>query len=440
MLKDLADVLHIHLQNLYAYLPGIYAKNRVDAHISNQELEYIVRKLSEDSDFRKYHLQQLAQERREAQQYLVQEVDMSDDEFAFVDVSGGGLTQGCLWELMKDAYPKPIHTFFFKIDRVNLVENSITDTFMPSFLENNITIEMMCRAPHGQTRGYLYKEDNIVPDLEETENQALIEYGFYEYEKGILNFAAEMCITSEVCGMKVASTRNVLLYLHHIAQEPSKDVLEYFASMPSSESGRGSEVIEYAPRLTKQQIKEIFLVRTNEPIEYFYKGTDLNYSVMRATEKEKELIEHCKREHDSALGRMYRQGKDRREKELRDRYGRAAFYPIRLLDEKIILYGAGKFGQDLYDRLKEDEEHEVVLWVDKSAESCQQKGITEVYDISEIETIPELKIVIAVMSEDVADGIRNELKQRGIDDKRIVWIRPYTYPVIFGEWKSEGIG
>lgn len=439
-LSELAFVLHVPLEDLYNFLPGLYATKKEDACISNQELEYIAGRLSEDDNFKRYHLHQLAEERQIAQQYLEQEVDVTDDSFAFVDVSGGGLTQGCLWQLLKDIYSKPIHTFFFKIDRVNLVENSITDTFMPGFLENNLTVEMMCRAPHGQTRGYLRKGDNIAPDLESTESRVLIEYGFYEYEKGILEFADRMCKVSEMCGMNVASMRNVLLYLHHIAQNPSKDVLEYFASMPSSESGRGTEVIEYAPRLTNQEIEDIFFKRTNEPIEYFYKGTDLNYSVMRATEEEKALIEQCKRERGSILGRLYREKQEQSQKELVSRYGRAAFYPIRLLDEKVILYGAGKFGQDLYSRLKEDQEHEVVLWVDKKAEYCRQRGLAEVCDISKIDIASNIKVVIAVMSEEVADGIRTELSLMGIDEKRIVWIRPYTYPVTYVEWKSEGIG
>lgn len=441
-LKELASVLHIPLQELYDFLPGIYARNRCNARISNQELEYIAGKLSRDEEFRAYHLQRLANERKLVQQYLEQEIDVSDDAFAFVDVSGGGLTQGCLLQLLKNIYSKPIHTFFFKIDRVNLVKNSVTDTFMPGFLENNLTIEMMCRAPHGQTKGYLRRGANIVPELEDTESQTLEAYKFFEYEKGIIDFARLMCETSEACGINVGSMHNVLLYLRHIAHEPSRDVLEYFAAMPSSESGRGEEAMEYAPKLTVQEIKEIFLRRTNEPVEFFYKGTDLNYSVMRATEEERALIERCKREHDSALGKLYRQDRERErnQRDLVSRYGRAAFYPVRLLDEKVILYGAGNFGQDLYNRLKVDQEHEVVLWVDKNAYDCRQKGLSQVCDISKIDIESDIQIVIAVMAETTADEIRIILEQMGICKKRIVWIRPYTYPVSFVEWKSEKIG
>lgn len=439
-LDELAAVMHIPLQELYEYLPGTFSKDKEETHISNQELEYIVGRLSEDVSFRDYHLQKLAGERKSARQYLTQEIDVSDDRFAFVDVSGGGLTQGCLLELMKDRCRKPIRTFFFKIDRVNLVEGSITDTFLPGFLENNLTIEMMCRAPHGQTRGYTENNGKIIPELEEAENRLLIEHGYEDYEKGILDFSKLMCEVSVKSGIGISSMKNVLLYLKHIAEEPSEDVLEYFASMPSSESGRGTEAVEYAPRLTKKEIEEIFLIRTNEPIEFFYKGTDLNYSIMRATKEERDLIEHYKKEHNSTLGRLYRQESERRQKELRSRYGRAAFYPVRLLEERIVLYGAGKFGQDLYNRLIKDKKHKIVLWVDKNAAACQQRGLTSVHSVSEIGEAAYDQIVIAVMDQELADVIRGELEQMGVNKESIIWLKPCGYPNPTVEWKSKGIG
>lgn len=439
-LKTLADILHVPLQELYEYLPGTYAKDRENIHVCGQELEYIAEKLEQNEAFKVYHLQKLEAERRLVQKYLEQEIDTDDDRFAFVDISGGGLTQGCLQRLMSVRYKKPIRTFFFRIDRVNLMENSITNTFIPEFSENRIIVEMLCRAPHGQTRGYMQNEKKIVPVLENTESKALIEHGLYEYERGILAFSRQMCETSKISGKQIASMKNVLLYLRNIGQEPSEDVLEFFASMPSSESGREKKAVEYAPKLTEHDIKEIFLRRTYEPVETFYKGTNLNYSILRATAQDRALIERCKREHDSALGKLYRQKEEKAERELRRRYGRAAFYPVRLLEEKVILYGAGKFGQELYRRLEEDAEHEVILWVDKMARSCQQKGLTEVCDVSQICRRSDGQIVIAVMSEGVAMEIQRELEEIGIQKERMVWIQPYSYPNPQVRWKVEKIG
>ncbi len=435
-LEDLAAVIHVPLQKLYEYLPGSFASNRKNMAISQYELEYVMRELSESEAFKEYHLKELDEERKLVRQYLSQEIDTSDDRFAFVDVSGGGLTQGCLKELLKDRYNKSIHTFFFKIDRVNLVEGSITDTFVPGFLENNLTIEMMCRAPHGQTRGYEKRDGKIVPVLEETEDRQIIEHGFYEYEKGIFDFSERMYEVSAKTGVKIGSMKNILLYIKHIAEEPTEDVLEYFASMPSSESGRGDKVVEYAPKLTKEEIKTIFLKRTNEPIEFFYKGTDLNYSLMRATEEEKALAERYKKERNGTLGRFYRQEAEKELNAMRKQYGRAALYPVRLLDEKVVLYGAGKFGQDLYKRLLEDDGHEVALWVDKNAAACRQQGLANVQNVSEIRNASFDQLVIAVVDKKLAEEIQEELVQTGMEREKIIWLSPNQIV----EWKVEGIG
>ena len=160
-------------------------------------------------------------------------------------------------------------------------------------------------------------------------SRSIIEHGFYEYEKGILDFSERIYEVSVKTGVKIGSMKNILLYLKHIAEEPSEDVLEYFASMPSSESGRGEKVVEYAPRLTREEIKTIFLKRSNEPIKFFYKGTDLNYSLLRATEEEKALVERYKRERNGTLGRFYRQEAEKELNAMRKRYGRAALYPVR---------------------------------------------------------------------------------------------------------------
>ena len=165
-LEDLAAILHITLIELYAFLPGVFAEQKENADITCQELEYITRRLAVNERFRKYHLEKLKEEKYLACRYLAQEIDISDDDFAFVDVSGGGLTQGCLKELLIDSYQKPIRTFFFRMDRINLIEGSVTDVFMPCYLENSLTIEMICRAPHGQTAGYKIEQERIVPRLE----------------------------------------------------------------------------------------------------------------------------------------------------------------------------------------------------------------------------------------------------------------------------------
>lgn len=435
-LDELAAVMHVPMDGLYTYLPGVYKLDKEHREISGQELEYIVRILSSNQDFMRYHLRTLQEERKLVQRYLAQEVDVSDDQFAFVDVSGGGLTQGCLSELLRETYTKPIYTYFFKIDMVHLADNSIPEVFMPGFLENNLIIEMMCRAPHGQTERYKEVSGRIIPVMEETEGELLSRHGFKEYEEGILKFSRNMCRIALADGTIGGSFMKTMLpYMEIIAAEPPEDVLEFFASMPSSESGRG--YTEYAPKLTHKEIEDIFLLRTYEPIEYYYKGTNLNYSILRASGKERDFVEKCRREHGSIRGKLYRQDSEWRQVQLRRKYGRAAFYPIRLLERKIVLYGAGKFGQDLYQRLINDENHEVVLWVDKNAAAFRERGMINVHSVQEIEKVSYDQVVIAVMDSVTAREIQCELEELSVGREKTIWIEAFQIPNVQVQWQAD---
>ena len=156
------------------------------------------------------------------------------------------------------------------------------------------------------------------------------------------------------------------------------------------------------------------------------------------------MIEKYKKEHNATLGKLYRQKIERDQKALWEQYGSAAFYPVRLLEERLVIYGAGKFGRNLYKRLVDNGEHKIVLWVDKNASACRQQieeaFSVEVCGISAIYTADYDQIVIAVVDKELAASIRKELQQLGIDEEKIVWLSPQPYPNMMAEWKSEGIG
>ena len=67
------------------------------------------------------------------------------------------------------------------------------------------------------------------------------------------------------------SCKIILRYLEYIAKEPSKEVLEFLRPRRAAKQGGGSESAEYAPRLTPQQIREIYLVRQVSRLNYFTK-------------------------------------------------------------------------------------------------------------------------------------------------------------------------
>lgn len=92
-------------------------------------------------------------------------------------------------------------------------------------------------------------------------------------------------------------------------------------------------------------------------------------------------------------------------------------------DKKIILYGAGQVGQDYYLQLSLYKKCNVVAWVDKTKEM----DVFSYCVISKPEEIIEYEfdyILIAVLNEGLSCGIKEDLIKSGIDERKIIWIKP----------------
>lgn len=95
----------------------------------------------------------------------------------------------------------------------------------------------------------------------------------------------------------------------------------------------------------------------------------------------------------------------------------------RFFDKKIILYGAGKVGQDYYSQLSLYERCNVVAWIDKNSD----KYAFDYYSVKNTEEILNVEydyVFIAVLNERLSDCIKDELIKMGIDKNKIVWQKP----------------
>ncbi len=90
---------------------------------------------------------------------------------------------------------------------------------------------------------------------------------------------------------------------------------------------------------------------------------------------------------------------------------------------KIILYGAGDVGRSFSKYLITSEEYQFMKWVDKKYEQYREYG----YPVSSIESILGLDydyILIAIYNENIAEEIKDELVKLGINEKKVIWIKP----------------
>ncbi len=86
---------------------------------------------------------------------------------------------------------------------------------------------------------------------------------------------------------------------------------------------------------------------------------------------------------------------------------------------KIILYGAGKIGSSYYEQLQGNARIEVVQWADKNYQRLSREG-KPVVGLGEIGEKEFDLLIVAIADTQIAMEVKSELKQNGVDDKKIV--------------------
>lgn len=415
--RKLAEILEIPFEELMKFIPESFLYDGIK--LKEFLVKELVKELNSNQVFKEYLMKVHKEKRKRVTDYMKQEIDVSGDSFAFVELSGGGFTQGCVADIISDFYDKKIKSFFFQLYQMNVMDNCIYYNFLPSFLHLGFIVELLCRAPHGQTIGYRKEDGEIIPIIQEDEGTALLQHGFNEYLLGIEKFTDQYSSILKTEYINGGSLELVFEYMEYITKVSDNEVLDFIGGMPFGVTGREKEVKEFAPVLSKKEIRSLFLWRTNEPIEDYYKGSSLEYSILRCCEEDKKRIEFYTKHQSMFLGKTVRFLK----KVIKpiSRYGLAADFPCELLGRRVVLYAAGKFGQDLYQKINHSKNNKVVQWVDQSYKRYQKMGL-KVHDPNKIGEKEYDNIVIAVLDEKVAKNIRELLVEHGIPNHKIIWV------------------
>ncbi len=89
-------------------------------------------------------------------------------------------------------------------------------------------------------------------------------------------------------------------------------------------------------------------------------------------------------------------------------------------DKKIVLFGAGKVGEDAFYQLSKLG-YNVVLWVDNNTKECDGQVV---YLPKEILNITYDIIYLSVINEMVAQEMKDQLTNMGIEEDKIIWNAP----------------
>lgn len=89
---------------------------------------------------------------------------------------------------------------------------------------------------------------------------------------------------------------------------------------------------------------------------------------------------------------------------------------------KVVIYGAGGFGKVVKEYCDGSQKLDVVGWVDLHYEFYQNQGL----DVVSIQQISELEfdcVIIAILNEKLAENIKDDLVEKGIDERKIDWVK-----------------
>lgn len=339
------------------------------------------------------------------QNYLLQEIDYSDNKYALVDLQGTGLSMGYLVRILDRYMPGKLNVFYY--DMIEQFQSSQCNFMVYSTYELREIIEVLCRAPHGATLAYTKEGGRYVPKLENIDECRWSECGLNDYIRGAELFVEEIVrfFIDFNCKVRINSISEFIL--RYCCQNPDNIISEFIGELPQDDYNL-SDSKKYAPKLSQKAIFQIFMWRTSEKITEYYDGTNLRYSLLRTSPKEKKMIKFYEKNYHRFLGKTIHMFKNKVRK---DHYSR--------IDKKILIYAAGKFGKNTYDILKTTSGFKVVGWTDINYEKYQKLG----YKVSSPDRIFKLDydiLLIAIRSRTQSESAKQMLIEAGANAEYVM--------------------
>lgn len=179
-------------------------------------------------------------------EYLKQDVDLADENIAFVDLDGSGKTQDILSEFLNEI--KPCKVYFFYITNTLMEQNyqSIKlcyGLYRPFFH----WIELLGRTTYGQTLGYKYENDKVVPVLDDGIDGIMTNWGYKEYLDGVCSFVDNIIDSELVNDVCFASLDIYSVYYDYIKNNLDKKTADILGSIPCSHVGLEKNIKQSSP-------------------------------------------------------------------------------------------------------------------------------------------------------------------------------------------------
>ena len=90
--------------------------------------------------------------------------------------------------------------------------------------------------------------------------------------------------------------------------------------------------------------------------------------------------------------------------------------------KKVAVYGAGKEGRAVVDKIERLGLYQIAAWVDRDWENKIKEGI-KVFPIEKIFNVKWDALLIAIADEEIVEQVKHDLVNRGVDTEKIIWTR-----------------
>lgn len=198
--------------------------------------------------------------------YLRQEIKQPDANFAFVDLFGAGASLRGVAQIIKEFSSQSVKVFYYRMGNEPVPE--IEKYAFCSFVDIWNNIELFCRAPEGQCLGYKETNGRMEPVCDERQGRNIQQFGFADYEAGILDFGKVYARNAELARENL--TEAIVLaewYIRCINEFPNQELRKFLVEFPREHP---ANKIAQWQRDKELQIKKLkYLSKALEKSKYF---------------------------------------------------------------------------------------------------------------------------------------------------------------------------
>lgn len=322
-------------------------------------------------------------------EYLKQCIGGERQDFAFVDFNGSGRAIGNMAKKMQ----VKCRTFYYSFNGNPVQEWCEFHPYTYVVIKSPL-LEVFCRAPHGGVIGYERNDEKISPVLQAVDDTVWEKSGLYEYIDGVLDFVRLYNEEMNILRLKINFSKIGQFVINYCEFTPDLLTVQVIGDFPHGRVNC-NEITGYAPALSDFDIKNLYSQCEDENINDYYKGADIEYSMKRMSDEQKELMAQLEKE--KVVHSLNSENR-----------------------KKIIVYAAGKYGKEAVYRILHSNDKCLVGWTDINYQAYNDK---QVESLSILKTRKYDCILIAVASKGLFEKIRNMLISIGIDEKCIVWMK-----------------